>query len=99
MVLHHPAPDISYLIPVFPCSQTRPLIGPELRLKTQTFFFTALTAQKLWTSMTLGCLVRSLTQTHLAAPLPPSVINMRTAVYTHALSRCLARRRSHERVA
>lgn len=39
--------------------------------------------RKRWTSMTLSCLVRSLTQTHLAASLLPSVIDMHTTVYTH----------------
>lgn len=36
--------------------------------------------------MTLSCLMRSLTQTHLAASLPPSVIDMHTTVYTRALT-------------
>lgn len=35
--------------------------------------------------MTLSCLVWSLTQTHLAASLLPSVIDMHTTVYTHTL--------------
>lgn len=39
--------------------------------------------RKRWTSVTLRCLVRSVTQTHLAASLLPSVIDMHMCVHTH----------------
>lgn len=74
-----PRDDIGYLFPVFPCSQTHPAIGWS---SVQTRLY-GTHSRKLWTSMTLNCLVRSLTQTHLAAFLLPSVIDIHTTVYTH----------------
>lgn len=90
--------SIGYLLPVFPCSKRSPVIGWSF-IQNRLY---STHDRKLWTSMTLGCLVRSVTQTYLAASLLPSVIDMHIAVYNrthtrpHTHTHCLARRRSHE---
>lgn len=70
-----PSLEIGYLFPVFPFSQPQPRDWLELHPNSTH-------GRKLWTSMTLSCLVRSLTQTHLAASPLPSVIDLHTTVYT-----------------
>lgn len=63
----------------FPASKPCPLIDWST---VQTRLY-SLHGSELWTSVTLGCLVRSVTQTHLAASLLPSVGDTHTAVYIH----------------
>lgn len=82
----------------FPGSKPHPAIG--LRSIQTRLYSTH--SRKLWTSMTPSCLVRSLTQTHLAATLlslghrHAHGLPARTHAHTHTHPRCLARRRSHE---
>lgn len=87
---HHHLPTVILVIYFLYFPSCPPVIG---QISVQARLYSA-HGRKLWTSMTPGCLVRSLTQTHLAASslslghrLVHRCVHSGTHAHTHTLTR------------